>query len=173
MNKQCFVALGLTMALITSSCSPAGGGATEAQAVEAVTAAGLTVDVVERAITLSHAGKLDVSVALLLEGTESDETAVEIAEHLGRDESSFRGLTEPELSQAQQENMGVGKAARALARAAMEKAAEARAQGDGEKAAQWLQRVDAMGKLLSSTKYNKMLRLQGDAVSRDAGDAGT
>ncbi len=143
--------------------------ASDKSADEAVKAAGLTVDVIERAITLSFGGNMELAVPLLLEGTEADATDVEIVDCLGLSEWDFKQMAvDPQLSSVKDKNMSVGKAARALANVAIQKAEELGAQGEGEKAALWLLRVDAMGKQLSSAKYNQFLQMQGDAILRDA-----
>ncbi len=153
----------LTFCFLLASCSSG------KNAEEAIKAVGLTQDVIERSITLSFEGKMEVAVSLLLDGTESDATAVEIVDCLGMSEWDFRKLAvDPKLSQVQDRNGDVGRAARELARAAIQAAADARAQGEEEKATYWLQRVDAMGQQLASAKYNKLLGLQGDAIVRDA-----
>jgi len=164
MRKAC-VTLGAVMCVFVSACSER-KGITDDEAL-------LGPGVAEQAITLAYSGKMDEAVALLLEGAAPESGAVEPLPFLTMSESEFIRVKEPAFSQMKEANIRASDAARALARAALAKAAEARAQGDEAKAAAYAQRVKALGTLLAGEDRNKLLQLVGRAIEKTAGEAGS
>ncbi len=151
-----------------SGCTSGDGTMT---ASDVAAEASLEPDLIHRAITLSHSGEMETALDLLLEGTESEATLVEPLPCLGMGERAFIQLPSPELDALKKQNIEAADAARALARAAAARVAEARAGGDAEKADRWAARIEAMGHELSKGQYNALLRLIGPSIIKTAAKA--
>jgi hypothetical protein len=123
------------------------------------------------AATLAATGDLDVALEALYSGAPPADSQLKPSKCLLLSESGFLALSTSEQKAMSEENTQMANAARALARSAMEKAAEATAAGRTDEAQQWKDRVTALGDELANTRHTKILQLVGQAIQKLAATA--